>query len=328
MMHKAVIIGCGKVAGYYDTGEFKYVHSHASAYDETKSIEILCCVDINIDNAKRLANKYNAVDVEKDIIKALNEHKPNVVSVCTPDETHYEIISMILHNDFVPEVILLEKPVCSNMNELDDMISLSQKRNVCIIPNHTGRFDSKYQYIKKLIAKNFFGNLVRGDIFYYSGWKHNGLHVVDILNFIFDTAVAIKTVVRKMPSPYPGDPTLDIVLNIKNDNADIYLQSIDENYYQLFEFDLKFEKARLRIEDFGNRISFEKKTVNEMQENVLVLDKLVFPKTDSSPIQNLIKLISDYLTTKDEKLLEGYRISDIADTMKTIWEGASLSGSS
>ena len=45
--------------------------------------------------------------------------------------------------------------------------------------------------------------------------------------------------------------------------------SFDERHYQLFEFDLRFEKARLRIEDFGSRILFEKKEVNNIGENVL-----------------------------------------------------------
>ena len=69
------------------------------------------------------------------------------------------------------------------------------------------------------------------------------------------------------------------------------------------------------------RIIYEKKIVNKMRENVLAADQVDFPENNLSPMQNAINLISDYLRVNDVRLLEGYRISDIANTMKTIWDG-------
>lgn len=320
-MYKAIIIGCGKIAGFFDTDDMGYVYSHAHAYKNNPDIEIVCCVDINIHKAKELAKKYNCSDVEKDFVEALNRHKSDIVSVCTPDEIHYDIVVGILSNDITPKIIYLEKPVCGNINELNKMVSLSDQKKVEIVVNHTRRFDSNHRYLKKLIAQKKFGNLVRGDIFYYSGWEHNGIHVIDTLNYLFNNQIIIKKIYSKKESPYPDDPTLDLSLSFRDSQADIYLHSIDEKYYQLFEFDLKFEKARLKIEDFGNRIIYEKKIINEMRENVLAVDQLDFPENNLSPMQTAINLISDYLRVNDVRLLEGHRISDIANTMKTIWKG-------
>ena len=70
----------------------------------------------------------------------------------------------------------------------------------------------------------------------------------------------------------------------------------------MFEFDLKFSNARIRIEDFGARILYEKAFVNEMNEDVLELsdtEKIFNSDGDQSPMYNAISRIHDYLYHKD-----------------------------
>jgi len=320
MTYKAIIIGCGKIAGCYDTDDNQYVYSHAHAYNNNPLGEVICYVDVDLQKAEALASKYNGAQVDVDYVRALESYRPEVVSVCTPDDTHYDIVKTILENNNSPQVIFLEKPACETMGELKRLISLGSEKKIEIMVNHSRRYDSKHRHIRDLIKHDFFGKLVRGDVFYYSGWKHNGVHVVDTLDFIFNSEVVIKEIYCEKKSPYPNDPTLDMVASIGNGDAEIYLHGFDEKYYQLFEFDLKFEKGRLRIEDFGNRIVYERKKVNDMKENVLVVDEIDFPEANSSPMQNAIDLIFEALSKKDMSLLNGYRIVDIANTMKTIWD--------
>ena len=100
--------------------------------------------------------------------------------------------------------------------------------------------------------------------------------------------------------------------------------SFDEKYYQLFEFDLRFEKARLRIEDFGSRILLEQKEMNNIGENVLVLKENSFQKPSATSIQTAINIIINSIDNNSHKLLKGYCLSDVADTMKTVWQGLEL----
>ncbi len=108
----------------------------------------------------------------------------DVVSVCTPDATHFDIIKNIFESDSTPKVIFVEKPVCSNHEELNYLEYFSRQKKTQIIVNHTRRFEEKHQDLKKLITLGTLGRLVRGDIFYYGGWKHNGVHIVDIIGVL------------------------------------------------------------------------------------------------------------------------------------------------
>ena len=94
---------------------------------------------------------------------------------------------------------------------------------------------------------------------------------------------------------------------------------MNEENYQLFEFDLKFEKARIRIEDFGQRIVYEEKEINDMNENVLVVKDSPLDVSKISPMQNAINIIVSSLQGTTETI--GYQLSDISKTMNLIWEG-------
>jgi predicted dehydrogenase len=226
----------------------------------------------------------------------------------------------ILESDFNPQIIFLEKPACGNENELKILLNASNKKGVKVVLNHSRRFDKLHKVLKEKIQENSFGSLVKADVVYYSGWQHNGIHAVDTLHFLFDDELEFETLINSYESPYENDLNLDFKCRFRSNKSLVYLTTMSERYYQLFEFDLKFENARIRIEDFGSRLSYEKKTVNNMNEKVLVESNLfISHDSRSSAIQSAVKLLVDNLDGSTS--LNGYLIKDIAKTMNTIWEG-------
>ena len=112
-MLKVLVIGCGKIAGR----QSKLMTSHGGAYFAIKNIEIAACYDIDLVRSKNFAKLYHC-QAELNLLEALNKHKPDVVSVCTPDNTHFDITKDFLTNNHKPKVIFLEKPACQTNNEL------------------------------------------------------------------------------------------------------------------------------------------------------------------------------------------------------------------
>ena len=108
-MFSVMIIGCGKIAGINK-------NSHARAILANKNLNLKVCVDNDKEKADYFSKEFNCI-FYTDLEKALSNEKCNIISICTPDHTHYEITKIVLNSDNKPDLIFLEKPICHNLNE-------------------------------------------------------------------------------------------------------------------------------------------------------------------------------------------------------------------
>ena len=104
-MLKSMIIGCGRIAG--ENYDLKDGISHASGY-LNNNVELSVCIDIIDGKAKKFSEQYGCA-IEYSIEDGLSKYNPDIVSICTPDETHFSISKEILQSAHLPKVIFLEK---------------------------------------------------------------------------------------------------------------------------------------------------------------------------------------------------------------------------
>lgn len=317
---KAVVVGCGRIAG---GAEERGPETHGGAYLARPGVVISACVDFDPAKATAYASAFGC-EPFSDVASALAFSQPDIVSVCTPDATHCDIVSRILRDRAAPRVVFLEKPACLNMDELEILRNLTAAKRVDIVVNHTRRFDSHHQALRERIVDGEFGLPCRVHTTYYSGWLHNGVHAVDTLAFLFDDNLEITRITGAQPSPYPEDPTLECTARFANQPGTIRFFGFDENFYQLFELDLLFAGARVRIEDFGNRIIVEQQTVNRIGERVLEATYLGLPERKQTAMQRAVDLICARLEQSAPAMLDGFRLEDCVETMTTIWKGQEM----
>ena len=318
-MLKTMVVGCGRIAGNHDQA----LTTHGGAYQAEKTVKIIACLDFDLERRIAFADSYQC-DAEQDLLTALKKHQPDIVSVCTPDNTHFNITEDILFSVFKPKVIFLEKPACSSRIELNKLINKSNQVNVPIVVNHSRRFDQQHQQLKELISTGEFGVLRDIIATYYSGWKHNGVHIIDTLSYLLTDSVVIESITNGWESPYKNDPTIEVRAILKNQKSKIKIMSFNEDYFQIFEIDLRFDLARIRLEDFGERILLEKKTINDIGENVIQMVENGLTKKTVTSMQQAIGLICKSIQEENFSLLDGYLLSDISDTMNTIWQGQEM----
>lgn len=319
-MFKSLIVGCGKIAG----GDAIFgPTTHGGAYARSQRIELAAGIDTVPERARRFAGRFGC-EYGSELISALEHHAPDVVSVCTPDKTHYEVVCEILSAPSVPRVIFLEKPACATKEQYISLEQLAAGRGSMIVANHSRRFDLGIQDLRERIAAGEFGRLERARAVYYSGWLHNGTHIVDTLGFVLNDTLRVDRILSLIKSPYPDDPTLEVQATLRKLNAPVLISAIDENLYQLFEFDFWFEGARLRLEDFGERVILEHQVVNEIGERVLEMRPNGLPERLMVPMEEAVSRIESYLASGDAAVLAGCRLEDIGPTMETLWEGQRL----
>lgn len=319
-MFKALVVGCGKIAG---GDAISGPTTHGGAYTGNRGIELAAGVDLVPERAARFARRFGC-EFGSDLIAALEKYAPDVVSVCTPDESHFGVVSEILSAASVPRLIFLEKPACATKEQYVTLEQMAAGRGSMIVVNHSRRFDSVIQNLRERIATGEFGQLEKVRAVYYGGWLHNGTHVVDALGFVLNDTLRFDRIHSVIKSPRRDDPTLEGHLTLRKHTTPVLISAIDENLYQLFEFDFWFEKARLRLEDFCERVILERRVLNEIGEHVLEIRPTGLPRRRQVPMEEAVSRIELYLALGDARVLSGCRLEDVGPTMETLWEGQRL----
>ncbi|MEM4396791.1 MAG: Gfo/Idh/MocA family oxidoreductase [Candidatus Woesearchaeota archaeon] len=313
-MIKAGIIGCGKIAGYYE----KKINpnTHAGAYLTHDLFKLEVCYDIIKNKTINFAKKYNC-HFSKNLDEFLNTYSLDVVSVTTPDDTHYEILKKILLNKIKPRIIFLEKPACETKNEFEEIIRLSKKYKVKVVVNLSRRFDELHNYLRNLIKRKTLGSFVSGIGTYYGGLKHNGVHLIDTLIYLLNENFIVLDVFGVINEEEIKDPTIEFRIKTIRKNRIISVFGFNEKQYQLFELDLRFTKGRIRIEDFGTILRIEKRFKNNIGENILKPHNVKIVKKNSSLI-NALNIIAGHLLKNRD--IKKYDIISTNKTMNLIWK--------
>lgn len=133
-------------AGYW--GKKHVEEYHALGYK-------IFVADISEENLKFCKEKYNA-EITKDYNDLLNDPEIKAISICTPNHTHYSIAKDCLNAN---KNILVEKPITTDVAEAEELIKLSEEKNLYLTVGHIYRFNNAINKLKELIKSNELGEI-------------------------------------------------------------------------------------------------------------------------------------------------------------------------
>jgi predicted dehydrogenase len=316
-MYKALVIGCGNIGGGNSVNRSV---THGGVYKDHRFIQLVAGIDSNPTRAEKFGKAFDCAHASE-VGLGIKLYKPDIVSICTPDTTHFKVIREVLMVPTPPRLIFLEKPACSSKSQYDEILQILRSIQTAIVVNHSRRFNSDIIALRKRILSHEFGRILKVRSLYYSGWMHNGTHIVDTVSFLLNDTIRIDRINKVLPSPFEGDPTLELTASLEKSSAELEISSIDQAIYQIFELDFWFQGGRLRLEDFGERILFEQQYLNDIGERVLQRVPTGLPYRSKTAMEEAVDKIVDYLITGNIGRLIGYRFEDTIETMETIWEG-------
>jgi len=180
------------------------------------------------------------------------------------------------------------------------------------------RFHPLYHQLKQAIENEQTGQLERADIFYYGGWLHNGIHVVDTLRYLFESDFEEMQLFDSVDHE-SNDPTFSVRCKLQGSNADIWIHGLKDSHYQVFDFDFKFTGGRLQIRNFESDITWEAARTNVKGESVLVQEQLFKETPTYSPMEALYSQIGGFLHGDGEGMLAKVTMGQVAPVMKTLW---------
>ena len=256
ILYRAALIGCGRIGSEFADGpRVDGIYSHAEAYVTCPDTELVAICDVDPAKLERCGQRWNVTTRYSITNDLLSEVKPDIVSICTPDATHYTLVKEAIQSGSV-KGILAEKPLALELWQARELVDLAAERGVTLTVNFTRRYADSHVLVRDFILSGGIGTIQTVGGYYTKGTLHNGTHWFDLARFLVGEIVRVWGVnVRKEVG---DDPTLDALLEFQN-GASGHLQACDANAFSLFEMDLVGSKGRMRLVESGLR--FETYTV-------------------------------------------------------------------
>lgn len=259
---RAVIIGCGRVAGGYDEEAGPgIVNTHAKAYQLQPATELVAAADLDVQKARRFVARWGISAVYSDVAKMLSDEKPDIVSICTPDNTHSRMLEMCLDSRSI-KAVWCEKPLADDVDKAEAIVRAYTHRGVVLAVNYTRRWDKELERIKIAIQQKELGTIQKVVVYYTKGICHNGSHAVDLFLDWFGQVTEMQ-VLGSHVDFVPDDPTVDARLLFGD--IPVYLLGVDEKEYTLFEIHILGTLGRVNVKRGGGTEWFQRQPDSEFK---------------------------------------------------------------
>lgn len=186
--------------GLIGLGSFAHI-ARLPVLVELDNIELAACMSRSKEKVKTIAKKYGFQEWFTELTDFINKSNVDAAIVCTPKQTHYEIVMKLLNNGIN---VFCEKPMAMSIKEAEEMVECAEKNNLILMIGFNRRYAPVYEWAKKefedkrpdicIALKNRPGTEYRATM-------ENAIHMVDLMRFFCGECIEIKAY-SKFDDPY------------------------------------------------------------------------------------------------------------------------------
>jgi predicted dehydrogenase len=145
------VIGCGQIAE----------KRHLPIWTKLKKVKVQAVSDIDLNRARKIAATFHVKNCYSNYREMLEKEKGiDIVDICTPTATHFEIIAEAAR---LGKHVVVEKPITHSSADCRKIIDIVRQNNVKLTVCHTQRFYPTLMRIKKQIDNQDLGKISRLD---------------------------------------------------------------------------------------------------------------------------------------------------------------------
>lgn len=272
-MLSVAIIGTGQIAGGYDQAKLEQntqgVFTHAGAYRKSGKYFLETVCDLDGQRASAF-QAYWGFSKRVNRIEEVCGTFHDVISICTPDETHYPIIKALIEAQCC-KCIFIEKPIAQTLGQIQEITELAASKNIAIVVNFQRRFDTVLAGVReKIIARSSYPLAVTG--YYIKGLDHIGTTMLDTITYMLGYPRAVFGYNKIFNQQVQGD-TYEFILFYEDFNVTV--KTVDsaryEYSYHIFELDLLMRDERVCINDNSRQVEV-RRLADYVYSGVRVLD--------------------------------------------------------
>lgn len=139
--------------------------AHLPGWTRDPRCEIVAVYDPERDRAEKAAETFGIQTVESDVQALVGRDDVDVVDVCTPSDTHFELSMAALH---AGKHVLCEKPVAFDFRQTLEAAALARSSGLKTKLGFTFRYSPAMLYMKELVDQGFCG-----DPYIYNAYEQN-----------------------------------------------------------------------------------------------------------------------------------------------------------
>lgn len=247
--YRVGIVGLGNIAAGYDRPGSDDVQTHIKACLTEPRFRLAAICDRDPARAQAVRAEWQLgapiVTIDEMIAQDLE-----VICISTPEDSHLELLGKIAKNP--PRLILCEKPLARDPVLAEQTVGRFRQSGCALAVNHQRRWIPELRDWLARARAGEFGRSLSATAHYSSGFWQNGGHVVDlIVAFLGETITTIRDGHALPTEARPDDPALSVTFDLQDETglAPVWIQGIDGRQQTIFDVEILFEAARIRIED-------------------------------------------------------------------------------
>jgi predicted dehydrogenase len=197
--YKVAVVGAGMIANAGHIPAWKNLIDRA---------EIVGVSNRNLKRAQDTAERHGINKAFDTLENMLNDTSPDIVSVCTPNVSHTNIIRTCLE---AGAHVVCEKPMTTSVHDAEVLYDFAEKRGLYLIAAQSSRFKAEMQAAHRIVSSGVLGDIYYAEAasfrrrgipkwgrFHVAGESAGGplfdlgVHILDALNWIMGNPTPIS----------------------------------------------------------------------------------------------------------------------------------------
>jgi predicted dehydrogenase len=236
---RAAVVGAGAIGARMDGPGAPVPFTHAGGYTAA-GFSLVAFMDPD-PAARALAEQWGCSSFA-DFDAMMHAAKPQVLSFAVPAAERPALLRRALA--FRPLAVIAEKPLAPSSADAEPIVKAYREAGIPLVVNYTRRFVPAWQRMRG-------GSAMSTTIRYAKGLRHNGTHAIDLCRMLFGECLGSIFLAKKTDC-WSDDPTVSAFLRFER-CPEVFLQSLDERCFTLFEADIVAATSRVVVDSDGRR---------------------------------------------------------------------------
>lgn len=249
-MLAVLLVGCGNIAGGYDSGPGATAMplTHAGAYTRHGGFRVTTCVEPNDARREAFMRTWSIPMGYRNLEEVPAISHFDIVSICSPTAAHSQQVDAALA--LRPRLIFCEKPVTLHVHDTETCIAQCDAAGVLLAVNHTRRWAPDIINLRERLAAGELGTVRSVSGLYNKGILNNGSHLIDLLHYLIGPLTVVATL-SPIVDALPDDPSVAALLQSDAGGVPVHLRTAHASDYSVFEIEIVTSTGILVMEESG-----------------------------------------------------------------------------